>query len=81
MQEINSSNEPTDAERYGNVSRSRVGRDWIVKCPKCNYPRTTVKDSRPWHDQDLVYRVRLCVKCDTKMTTFEKIEYVHEKEK
>lgn len=47
-----------------------------MQCPKCKNPDTRVIDSRPGEDGRAVRRRRECEKCDTRFTTYERIEVV-----
>jgi transcriptional repressor NrdR len=43
-------------------------------CPFCGNEDTQVKDSRPAEDGAAIRRRRLCVKCDARFTTFERVQ-------
>jgi transcriptional repressor NrdR len=43
-------------------------------CPFCGNPDTQVKDSRPAEDGTAIRRRRLCVKCEARFTTFERVQ-------
>ena len=43
-------------------------------CPFCGNEDTQVKDSRPAEDGGAIRRRRLCVKCDARFTTFERVQ-------
>ena len=45
-----------------------------MKCPFCADPNTQVTDTRENEDGDVVRRRRRCVKCDTRFTTYERID-------
>ena len=43
-------------------------------CPICGNPDTQVKDSRPAEDGTAIRRRRLCVQCEARFTTFERVQ-------
>ncbi len=43
-------------------------------CPFCGNEDTQVKDSRPAEDGAAIRRRRLCIKCDARFTTFERVQ-------
>ena len=43
-------------------------------CPFCGNPDTQVKDSRPAEDGTAIRRRRLCVHCEARFTTFERVQ-------
>ena len=43
-------------------------------CPFCGNPDTQVKDSRPAEDGTAIRRRRLCVQCEARFTTFERVQ-------
>lgn len=45
-----------------------------MKCPFCGFLDTQVKDSRPSEDGMTIRRRRYCPKCDSRFTTFERIQ-------
>lgn len=45
-----------------------------MKCPRCAYTGSRVVDSRPSEDATTIRRRRECEKCDTRFTTYERIE-------
>jgi transcriptional repressor NrdR len=45
-----------------------------MKCPFCGEENTIVKDSRPTEDGISIRRRRQCPKCDSRFTTFERIQ-------
>jgi len=45
-----------------------------MRCPYCGTTETQVKDSRPAEDDTAVRRRRLCTKCGTRFTTFERVQ-------
>jgi transcriptional repressor NrdR len=45
-----------------------------MKCPYCAYDETSVIDSRESGEQDAIRRRRVCVKCDKRFTTYERVE-------
>jgi len=44
-----------------------------MRCPFCNNPDTSVKDSRTTEDLSSVKRRRFCEQCGSRFTTFERI--------
>jgi transcriptional repressor NrdR len=45
-----------------------------VKCPFCGHEDTQVKDSRPSEDGGSIRRRRFCPACDSRFTTFERVQ-------
>lgn len=45
-----------------------------MRCPFCNNEDTQVKDSRPTEDGAAIRRRRFCPKCDSRFTTFERVQ-------
>jgi transcriptional repressor NrdR len=45
-----------------------------MKCPFCGFLDTQVKDSRPSEDSSTIRRRRYCPKCDSRFTTFERVQ-------
>ncbi len=45
-----------------------------MKCPFCGFVDTQVKDSRPSDDSSYIRRRRYCPKCDSRFTTFERVQ-------
>lgn len=45
-----------------------------MKCPFCGFVDTQVKDSRPSDDSASIRRRRYCPKCDSRFTTFERVQ-------
>ena len=45
-----------------------------MRCPFCNNEGTQVKDSRPTEDGSSIRRRRFCPKCDSRFTTFERVQ-------
>lgn len=45
-----------------------------MKCPFCGSADTQVKDSRPSDDGSTIRRRRYCSECDSRFTTFERIQ-------
>lgn len=45
-----------------------------MKCPYCNHPDTQVKDSRPSEDGLTIRRRRFCPECNSRFTTFERVQ-------
>ena len=45
-----------------------------MNCPFCGNPDTQVKDSRPAEDGTAIRRRRLCVHCEARFTTFERVQ-------
>ena len=48
----------------------------VMKCPFCDNIDTKVIDSRPAEDGHAIRRRRVCGKCDSRFTTYEKVEEV-----
>ena len=45
-----------------------------MKCPFCSNPDTQVKDSRPSEDALTIRRRRFCPLCNSRFTTFERVQ-------
>ena len=45
-----------------------------MRCPNCNSLDTQVKDSRPTEDSSVIRRRRVCVACEFRFTTFERVQ-------
>jgi transcriptional repressor NrdR len=45
-----------------------------MHCPFCNHADTQVKDSRPSEDGSSIRRRRFCPACDSRFTTFERVQ-------
>src|SRR6267143_1266987 len=45
-----------------------------MRCPSCNSLDTQVKDSRPTEDSSVIRRRRVCVACNFRFTTFERVQ-------
>src|ERR1700752_2335711 len=45
-----------------------------MRCPSCNSLDTQVKDSRPTEDSAVIPRRRVCVACNFRFTTFERVQ-------
>ncbi len=45
-----------------------------MKCPFCSHHDTQVKDSRPSDDGATIRRRRYCGECDSRFTTFERVQ-------
>lgn len=45
-----------------------------MRCPFCGSDDTQVKDSRPSEDGNTIRRRRFCTKCDSRFTTFERVQ-------
>ncbi len=45
-----------------------------MRCPFCNHEDTQVKDSRPSDDGSSIRRRRFCPACDSRFTTFERVQ-------
>lgn len=45
-----------------------------MKCPFCNYQEDKVIDSRSSKDGQVIRRRRECLKCESRFTTYERIE-------
>lgn len=45
-----------------------------MKCPFCGHPDTQVKDSRPSEDGSTIRRRRYCGSCNSRFTTFERVQ-------
>lgn len=45
-----------------------------MRCPFCGAEDTQVKDSRPSEDGNAIRRRRFCAECDSRFTTFERVQ-------
>jgi transcriptional repressor NrdR len=45
-----------------------------MRCPKCQSLDTQVKDSRPTEDSAAIRRRRVCLSCQFRFTTFERVQ-------
>lgn len=45
-----------------------------MRCPFCGNEETAVKDSRPTEDNSAIRRRRHCLECDSRFTTFERVQ-------
>ena len=45
-----------------------------MRCPSCNSLDTQVKDSRPTEDSGAIRRRRVCLSCNNRFTTFERVQ-------
>ena len=45
-----------------------------MRCPSCNSLDTQVKDSRPTEESSVIRRRRVCVACNFRFTTFERVQ-------
>ncbi|MGA8615432.1 MAG: transcriptional regulator NrdR [Xanthobacteraceae bacterium] len=45
-----------------------------MRCPSCNSLDTQVKDSRPTEDSSVIRRRRVCLSCNFRFTTFERVQ-------
>lgn len=45
-----------------------------MHCPFCNHEDTQVKDSRPSEDGSSIRRRRYCPECESRFTTFERVQ-------
>ena len=45
-----------------------------MRCPSCNSLYTQVKDSRPTEDSVVIRRRRVCIACNFRFTTFERVQ-------
>ena len=45
-----------------------------MRCPFCGHEESQVKDSRPTEDGAVIRRRRSCPNCDSRFTTFERVQ-------
>src|ERR1700733_9578251 len=45
-----------------------------MRCPFCGHADSQVKDSRPTEDDAVIRRRRFCPNCDSRFTTFERVQ-------
>ncbi len=45
-----------------------------MRCPFCGHGDTQVKDSRPTEDNSAIRRRRYCPSCESRFTTFERVQ-------
>ena len=55
-------------------SRLRGNDEAVMKCPFCGHADTQVKDSRPSEDGLTIRRRRFCPECNSRFTTFERVQ-------
>ena len=48
--------------------------DSVMRCPSCGSLDTQVKDSRPTEDSAVIRRRRVCLTCNFRFTTFERVQ-------
>jgi transcriptional repressor NrdR len=46
-----------------------------MRCPSCGSLDTQVKDSRPTEDSAVIRRRRVCLTCNFRFTTFERVQF------
>jgi transcriptional repressor NrdR len=46
----------------------------VMRCPSCGSLDTQVKDSRPTEDSAVIRRRRVCLTCNFRFTTFERVQ-------
>src|SRR4029079_15424548 len=46
-----------------------------MRCPNCASLDTQVKDSRPTEDSSVIRRRRVCLSCNFRFTTFERVQF------
>ena len=51
-----------------------IGRRGVMRCPSCGSLDTQVKDSRPTEDSAVIRRRRVCLTCNFRFTTFERVQ-------
>src|SRR3954451_18072459 len=51
-----------------------MGGQRAMRCPKCGSLDTQVKDSRPTEDSAAIRRRRVCLSCQFRFTTFERVQ-------
>ena len=47
-----------------------------MKCPYCGHMEDKVIDSRPTEEGSAIRRRRECIKCNSRFTTYEKVETI-----
>ncbi len=47
-----------------------------MRCPYCNYPKSSVLESRDSEDNQVTRRRRKCAKCKKRFTTYERVEII-----
>jgi transcriptional repressor NrdR len=66
--------------RQGVDARHKAGHDDgegigdVMRCPSCGSLDTQVKDSRPTEDSAAIRRRRVCLTCNFRFTTFERVQ-------
>src|SRR5581483_5496325 len=53
---------------------ARDTRNRLMRCPNCASLDTQVKDSRPTEDSSVIRRRRVCLACNFRFTTFERVQ-------
>ena len=59
-------------DKPGHDESSRLGT--VMRCPNCASLDTQVKDSRPTEDSSVIRRRRVCLACNFRFTTFERVQ-------
>jgi transcriptional repressor NrdR len=59
-------------EKPGHDESSGLGT--VMRCPNCASLDTQVKDSRPTEDSSVIRRRRVCLSCNFRFTTFERVQ-------
>jgi transcriptional repressor NrdR len=59
-------------DKPGHDRSSRLGT--VMRCPNCASLDTQVKDSRPTEDSSVIRRRRVCLSCNFRFTTFERVQ-------
>ncbi len=61
------------SRRWSGGSRS-IRANKAMRCPNCASLDTQVKDSRPTEDSSVIRRRRVCLSCNFRFTTFERVQ-------
>jgi transcriptional repressor NrdR len=70
---LQASNKDVDGrDKPGHDESSRLGT--VMRCPNCASLDTQVKDSRPTEDSSVIRRRRVCLSCNFRFTTFERVQ-------
>ena len=61
-------------DRFPIYQLSEYDQHVLMRCPNCSSLDTQVKDSRPAEDSAVIRRRRVCVTCNFRFTTFERVQ-------
>src|SRR3974390_2228999 len=56
------------------ITPGMTSRGLVMRCPSCGSLDTQVRDSRPTEDSAVIRRRRVCLTCNFRFTTFERVQ-------